>query len=60
MFLITFLELLFLKSCAMLGAFNKHCPFLPCFIYAVHSSLYYQHGQHVKGVIIIKSYLGMR
>jgi hypothetical protein len=25
-----------------------------------HSSLYYQHGQHVEGVIIIESFSGMR
>ncbi len=28
--------------------------------YDVHSSLYYQHGQHEEGVTIIESFSGMR
>jgi hypothetical protein len=28
--------------------------------YGVHFSLYYKHGQHVEGVIIIESSLGMK
>jgi hypothetical protein len=34
-------------------------PFTKLF-YGVHSSLYFQHGQHEKGVIIIESFLGMK
>jgi hypothetical protein len=34
-------------------------PFTKLF-YGVHSSLYYQHGLHVEGVIIIESSLGTR
>ncbi len=43
----------------MLGAFGELVPFTRLF-YGVHSSFYYQHGRHVEGVPIIKSFLGMK
>jgi len=60
MFLISFLELLFVESCVMLGGFWQALSPLPgCFMMFIFF-IYYQHGQYVKGVTIIESSLGMR
>jgi hypothetical protein len=58
MFLITFLELLFLKSYVMGPLVG--IVFLTKLFYGVHYFLYYQHGQHVEGVTIIESSFGTK
>jgi hypothetical protein len=54
-FLITFLELLFVNNYVMLGRPLMNFIFFTKLFYGVHSSLYYQDGQHVEGVNIIDS-----
>jgi hypothetical protein len=54
-FLITFLELLFVNNYVMLGRPLMNFIFFTKLFYGVHSSLYYQDGQHVEGVNIIES-----
>jgi hypothetical protein len=46
--------IIFKKLCDVEGPLVSIVPFTKLF-YGVHSSLYYQHGWHVKGVTIIES-----
>jgi hypothetical protein len=54
-FLTSFLELLFLESYVMQGAFGEHCPLTKLF-YGVHFSFYYQFRRLVERVIIIEPF----
>jgi hypothetical protein len=45
--------------CDVEGSLANFVPFTELF-YGVHFFLYFQHGQHVEGVIIIESFSGMK
>jgi hypothetical protein len=47
------------KLCDVKRPLANIVPFTRLF-YGIHSSIYYQHGQHVEGVTIIESSLGTR
>jgi hypothetical protein len=50
---------IFRKLCDVEGPLANIVPFIRLF-YGVHSSFYYQHGQHVEGVTIIESFSSMK
>jgi hypothetical protein len=50
---------IFKEFCDVGGLLASIIPFTKLF-YDVHSSFYYQHGQHVEGVTIIESSSGTR
>jgi hypothetical protein len=47
------------ELCDVEGLLVNIVPFTKLF-YGVHSSFYYQHGQHVEGVTIIEPFSGMK
>jgi hypothetical protein len=51
--------IIFREFCDVEGLLANIVPFTKLF-YGVHSSFYFQHGWHVKGVTIIESSLSMR
>jgi hypothetical protein len=54
-----FQAVIFRKLCDVEGLLANIIPFTKLFN-GVHSSFYYQHGQHVEGVIIIESSSSIR